>query len=80
MSFIDVEQIFAILFLVGVVCTAIVSTINPSRDTAIGKFLWKLVKILNFMSVRNPRGSQVLWEDDEQKCCGKCKCRDEKDN
>lgn len=56
----SIERIFAILFLVAVLATAIVGTINPKQ----GSFLWRLVHMLNYISARNPHGMVTIhWDE-----------------
>lgn len=83
-----VERVFAIAFLVSVLVSAIVGTINPTPTS----WLWKLVNIFDYISYRNPRGVKTIsWEEykklknkDKTRCGGNCKCKkdeeDEEDN
>lgn len=51
-----IETVFAVAFFIGVIVTAIVGTVNPKEDS----FLWKIVHILNYISMANPRDVKVI--------------------
>jgi len=54
------ESISGIIIVLGVVFTGIVGIANPREDS----FLWKIVQLLNYMSLCNPRGVKVIrWSE-----------------
>lgn len=83
-----VDAILDWLFLAAIISSALVATFKPKK----GSFFYKLFGILNYISIRNPRGTITIpIEDYEQlkgdsnaehhhKDCGCCDCRKSDDN
>lgn len=69
-----IESIFAIAFLASIIVTAIVGTVRPKENS----FIWKIVNILNYISIVNPRGYRVIRWDEFNKLNDK-EQQDEKD-